>query len=121
MCQHATCLPTPEEARKLIAAGFADRLARYEWNTPAPRAIGPAPAGLEGKTLQTTNLGRCTFFKNDRCELHTLGLKPLEGRIAHHSRPWVAVRTEALRTWGGKRYQSVSAALDKAVSQTLPA
>ena len=27
----------------------------------------------------------CTFFKDGLCELHTLGLKPTEGRLSHHS------------------------------------
>lgn len=117
MCQLSTCLPTPDEARSLISAGFASRLARYEWNEPVPHVIGPAPAGMEGRTLQSTRLGPCTFLRDNRCELHPLGLKPYEGRIAHHTRSWVAVRTVVLRRWNGMRYKSVLAALDKAVSK----
>lgn len=115
MCELSTCLPTPEEARSLIAAGLGHRLARYEWREPVPHAIGPAPAGNEGATLPSTRFGPCTFFRDKRCELHALGLKPYEGRIAHHTRSWVAVRTTALRRWNGMRYKSVAAALDRAL------
>ncbi len=27
----------------------------------------------------------CTFWKNGLCELHSLGLKPSQGKLAHHS------------------------------------
>ena len=33
---------------------------------------------------EATDAG-CIFFKDGLCELHDLGLKPLEGRLSHHS------------------------------------
>ncbi len=105
MCAHSTCLPTPDEAKKLIDAGYGDRLARYEWQGcgwAVPNAVGPAPKGKAGKTLSTTQAGECTFRLEDgRCELHDKGLKPLEGRLARHDRPWQPIRIEVLRHWVG--------------------
>ena len=100
MCEFSTCLPTEAEAQQLIDAGYGDRLATYRW-PDSPRAVtGPAPKGKEGQTLATTMSGACTFRLPDgRCELHDLGLKPLEGRLALHNRPWQMVRTEVLRHW----------------------
>jgi len=114
MCRHSTCLPTPAEARILIRRGYGPRLARYEWTHTdvLPNAIGPAPKEHEGKTLNSTLSGRCTFLTDDdRCELHALGLKPLEGRLALHDRSWIAVRREVLQHWKGKRYESVACGL----------
>ncbi len=116
MCRHSACLPTPDEARTLIKAGYGPRLARYEWTTDIPNAIGPALKGFEGHILHLTKGGPCTFHLEDgRCELHALGLKPLEGRLAHHDRNWMAVRAQVLKTWLGKRYESVRKRLSVAL------
>lgn len=105
MCKHSTCLPTPDEARQLIAAGYRNRLTLYEWTNcgwAVPNAVGPAPKGKEGQTQHTTQAGECTFRLPDgRCDLHKRGLKPLEGRLARHDRAWIPIRTEVLRHWVG--------------------
>ena len=114
MCMESTCMPTPAEARALMRAGHALRLARYEpRGTDEHAFVAPAPRGLEGATLRTTNSGRCTFLSAGRCELHGSGLKPMEGRLALHDRPWPLVRKQVYVTWSGRRYASVRAMLDK--------
>lgn len=116
MCAHSTCLPTPDEARALIRAGHAGKLAVYRFNGPddAHAYIAPAIVGRESEVLPRTNLGPCVFFAGGLCELHDAGLKPLEGRLAHHTRDWKAVRIEVMKTWRGKRFASVCAQLERA-------
>lgn len=105
MCEHSTCLPTPDEARALIRAGHGGRLARYEF-LDGSKVIGPAPANHDGSILDMTDRG-CAFYRDGKCELHDAGLKPTEGRLAHHSRPWRPIRLSVLATWKGKRYESM--------------
>lgn len=116
MCEGSTCLPTPEGARALIRAGLGDRLASYAFHTDQglQRFIGPAPAGMEGgRELPDTRRGRCTFKTAEGCELHAGGLKPQEGQLAHHDRHWLPIRMEVCRTWRGRQFDSVMAALDR--------
>jgi hypothetical protein len=116
MCQHSTCLPTPEGARALIRAGHGARLATYLLATDAGlrRFVGPAPAGLEGAADVPNTRGRCTFATDAGCELHASGLKPLEGQLAHHSRPWLPIRMQVGGEWRGRQFESVSAMLRRA-------
>ena len=119
MCAHSVCVPTPDEARTLIRLGYADRLGAYKFNPfdDSASVVAPATVGYEGQLLSKTTLGPCTFYKEGLCELHPLGLKPFEGRIAHHDRPWLAVRAEVLKTWRGKSFQSVIHALNRGKRQ----
>ena len=111
MCERSCCLPTPDEARALIRAGHGARLSRYSF--PAGRVIGPSPAGMEGADLTDTNHGACTFYRGGLCELHDAGLKPLEGRLAGHGKPWLPIRQHVVSHWRGKRFESVSAMLGR--------
>lgn len=116
MCATSTCLPTPEGARELIRRGFGPRLASYRF-APDPQTlafVGPAPKGREGaRNLMHTMGGACTFFDGEHCELHALGLKPLEGQLALHDRPWQVVRLHICSTWKGKQFDSVLAMLER--------
>ena len=117
MCAASSCLPTPAEARALIRRGYGARLSTYAF-APDPesmRYVGPSPKGQEGaRDLWNTACAACTFHTDDgRCELHDLGLKPLEGRIAHHDRPFQQVRLHVMATWKGRQFESVRAALDR--------
>lgn len=121
LCAHSTCLPTPSEARDLIRAGYASRLATYKFTPSAdlPAFVGPAPKGKEGaRDLMHTREG-CTFFDGKHCELHVLGLKPLEGKLAHHTRPWEPIRFHVMQHWKGKQFYSVEAMLSKASNQPV--
>ena len=113
MCANSTCLPTPSEARDLIRAGYGQRLATYRfWPDPKRMAfVGPAPRGQEGARNLMHTRGGCTFFDGAHCELHSKGLKPLEGRLAHHTRPWEPIRLHMLTHWKGRQFQSVEAML----------
>lgn len=97
MCQGSVCLPTPAEAEDLCKR-FPERMSQYVFED-GRRYIAPGPAGLENRTLPRTNMARCTFCKPDgHCELHGDG-KPLEGRLAHHTRDWREVRIQVIEHW----------------------
>lgn len=59
------------------------------------------------------NEGCCVFLVNDRCALHKHGLKPTEGRIARHDRPWQAARGYVLSLWVGREVVIYTPALQK--------
>lgn len=110
MCAHSTCLPTPDEARELIRRGYGPRLAAYHFEI---EVVGPAPAGMEGRLdLRHTRYGACTFRTPDGlCELHELGLKPLEGREAHHDKPWLPVRLHVATFWTPDQFAALQDSL----------
>ena len=84
MCERP-CWPTPKEAEKLIEAGFGNRLMEDYWagNSGNVSILCPALVGSEGHAAPSWARGKCTFQdKNGLCELHDLGLKPIEGRLA---------------------------------------
>lgn len=85
MCQRP-CWPTPSEAKKIIDAGFGHRLMEDYWidgQVGHVNILCPALSGYENKTAPFWPSGKCTFQdKNGLCELHDLGLKPIEGRVA---------------------------------------
>lgn len=87
MCERRPCWPLPDEAQKLIEAGYGPRLMRDWWcRWPDDVVIlSPAIVGEEGKYAPVWPTGRCTFLTdNKKCELHDKGLKPFEGHVAHH-------------------------------------
>lgn len=118
MCANSTCMPTPSEARSLIRAGYAHRMATYRFLPDPERmaVVGPAPKGKEGaRNLLMTRTGlNCSFFDGRHCELHDIGLKPMEGRLAHHTRPWQPIRLHTLAHWKGRQFQSVETMLERA-------
>lgn len=86
-CEFRPCWGTPEEIKRLIESGFGGRL-MLDWfsdETPAGRDIlilTPAIMGAEGQPAPFSPLGKCTFLKNNLCEIHHL--KPIEGRASSH-------------------------------------
>lgn len=88
MC-HAPCSGTPAEMVNLMKAGYANRLMcdNIPDESGIPEIIKPALKGYEGKSAPYTISSRrgCTFFKEGKCELHDLGLKPIQGKLAHHN------------------------------------
>ena len=98
MCVVSVCLPTPDEARALHA-DCPDRMGRYVAH--GVKVWAPATVGKETEVLDGTEHGTCTFHTPDgRCELHDLGRKPLEGRLASHDRSRREVFGQVLATWG---------------------
>jgi len=86
MCRRP-CWGTPNEIRKIIDAGFGDRLMVDYWcNTMFDdiEILCGALKGYEGKAapfIPVSDSG-CSFFKNGLCELHDEKLKPCEGRLS---------------------------------------
>lgn len=82
----------PGEARKAIAGGFAHRLMLCWYSGYKNKRVyvlSPAVAGYEGKigpqavmSGKDWKRGTCTFYNNQRCEIHAGGFKPLECRLA---------------------------------------
>lgn len=79
MCKTSPCFPDPAGALKLIQAGFKDKLTVTIWKGDlfGKEFLWPVIAPVK------TGSG-CIFLKNDLCELHDKGLKPMEGRLAYH-------------------------------------
>lgn len=76
------CLATPHDIRRLIEAGYKDRLEVTVCNYgPIRLYIGQDIRMVQAKMSESG----CTFFHDGLCELHDLGLKPTEGRLSHHS------------------------------------
>lgn len=78
------CLATPEDIKKLIDAGYADRLAETDWYVGKLMGVIDKPIPMI-QPLFDDSKGSCTFFTDGLCELHDKGLKPTEGKLSHHS------------------------------------
>lgn len=76
-----------EEAKKAIDAGLANKL-MLDYYTPDARygnseniwVLCPAIVGYEGKEAASWPEGKCTFFKNKKCTIHSSGFKPQQCR-----------------------------------------
>lgn len=82
-CRRVPCVGTPDDIVRLINAGFIHKLAATLWmaglssGIPVTQIISP---------LYNKQKRSCEFFTTDGlCELHTLGLKPTEGKLASHN------------------------------------
>lgn len=95
MCETRPCLPTPEEATRL------DPAKTMRVNFGPITVTSPAMVGKEGQEVDGYALGRCVHLHDGLCELHRLGLKPTEGRLAHHSVDWRLPREYVLSLWSG--------------------
>jgi hypothetical protein len=86
MCVRRPCWPSPDEVVKLIEAGYGDRLMLDYWCAdPDINIIAPACIGSERSRAPSFRFTRCTFIGAlGLCELHDIGLKPIEGRLTHH-------------------------------------
>ena len=81
MCKTASCLGTPSDMLALIKAGFIDRLVKVDWAGLVHVGIPIVEDVI--MPLFDQEKGSCTFFTAEgKCELHDLGLKPLEGKLA---------------------------------------
>lgn len=83
MCKHQPCLGTPKDILRIIKAGHASKLALSTWMTGLVTGTCDIPVDMI-QPLQTEN--GCAFLdSNGLCTLHESGLKPTEGKLAHHS------------------------------------
>jgi Fe-S-cluster containining protein len=123
MCTRA-CWPTPEEAQRLIDAGYSDRLMVDYWVVPTQYddegdpiygtgdiyILCPAENGSEGRMAPSwPGVNWCTFSDpNTRlCMLHDTGLKPFEGRMAHHSKPTPNLHEKVAMMWNNPDAQAL--------------
>lgn len=87
MCM-APCCGTPEDMMTLMDKGYGSRLMLDDWPdyNGNPNLIKPAMKGSEGckAPWETRTAEGCTFWKDGKCELHSIGLKPTQGKLALH-------------------------------------
>lgn len=82
-CENTPCLGTPMDIKKLINNGYAGRL--EVTHNYSGMFLGMIDHPVSVVSPRTPG-GKCAIFTKERlCELHDLGLKPLEGRLSHHS------------------------------------
>ena len=116
-CHQTPGWPTPDEARKLIDAGHADRLMLDWWeDEPNVHLLCPASDGYEGDWAPEMpdmgmggfflavnwTKGRCVFLDGkDRCEVHEVA-KPHECVITDHDTTQQVIadaRDEIVAAW----------------------
>ncbi len=113
MCQRRPCWPTPDDARHLIEAGYADRLMVDWWfDRDIDKTIyllTPAIMGRENGEAPAHPEGQCTFLDEaGLCRLHDLGLKPTEGQIALcGNRTPAGLHEQIARTWDDAQAQTL--------------
>lgn len=77
------CLGTPQDILKLIEAGYKDCLMPSEWAVGL--VLGKLDYSISMVQAIQDDEGWCVFYENGLCKLHTLNLKPTEGKLSHHS------------------------------------
>lgn len=82
MCSKAPCLGTPEDILKLIEHGYIARLKVTHWAAGIPYGMNRIIRMVQPEQKPD---GKCTFLSEEGlCQLHELGLKPTEGKLASH-------------------------------------
>lgn len=79
-CQ-TPCLGTPKDIQRLLGAGYAPQLTRTYW------CVGMLFGAVSQPILMVQIIRGpqgCVLYRDGLCELHEQGLKPTEGRLAHH-------------------------------------
>lgn len=83
MCERTPCLGTPEEMLAIKNAGFGDKLVIMRYYDTY--MLSPDSFETRDRYNHRSISGRCRFLTPQRlCQLHDLGLKPIEGRAAIH-------------------------------------
>lgn len=102
MCWQSPCFPTPKEVTALVDAGFKEKLSPGAYiDIDRVRRLKDINAGIRHVVSPRFKEGTGCVFQNEDglCELHDLGLKPLEGRLAHHSLSDDGLRSAVCDTW----------------------
>lgn len=103
-CSCSTCIGycrrpgwwTVEEASRALEAGYAGRMMLEMSPDRSFGVLSPAFRGCEAQFAASQFADRgCTFFVDQRCELHGTGLMPLECRYCHHDRVGLGPRCHA--------------------------
>jgi hypothetical protein len=78
---------TVSEAAMAVDAGYGGRMMLEMPEDKSFGVLSPAFRGNEvAFALELYSSQGCTFLTDERCELHDTPFKPLECRVAHHSR-----------------------------------
>ncbi|WP_294203126.1 hypothetical protein [uncultured Chryseobacterium sp.] len=97
MCKKTPCMGTPEEILRIAKAGFGDKLFPTTWLVGFYQGILDKPVDMVAPKM--TNKGCAFQDEQGLCILHSLGLKPLEGRMTdNHGITIINTIEEALRT-----------------------
>lgn len=114
MCSRRPCWPTPDEAKKIIDAGYGDKLMLDWWDADENVGhdiylVSPACVGSEGDNAPYWPETPCTFFKDGLCELHDLGLKPIEGRLATCNKTNIVpdLHWKVAQTWDNEKAEAL--------------
>lgn len=100
---------TVEEAAKAIEEGLSTRMMLEISPEQNFGVLSPAFKGAESNyALEIFSTNKCTFLKDDLCELFDTGMQPLECRYCHHFRKGSGIKChEAIEndwnTEAGKR------------------
>jgi hypothetical protein len=99
MCLNVPCIPTPAGAAELIKAGYKQGL--------APTCIIDRLSGLVNYVIAPIMTSRgCVFLDHkNHCILHDKGLKPLEGKLAHHGQLNNGLQMYVARKWDNEPAQ----------------
>lgn len=106
-CTSTPCLGTPEDMKKIIDAGYGDRVAPTIWAVGMLINVISTPIDMIAP-LWDDKKQSCTFYTNGLCELHDQGLKPTEGKLSHHTAEKISKAQKSL-TWNvAKEWLSIS-------------
>ena len=136
MCKRA-CWPTPQEAARLLDAGYANKLMLDAWiggfdnDHKDCYLVCPATPGFGGRWAPGLGddfdwfgaglRGGCVMHGSDGlCELHDKGLKPFEGRVAHHSKDVPRLHEAVARTWYSNEGRAVVQRFCELAGVSLP-
>ena len=87
---------TVEEAERAIEAGYANRMMLEVAPELTFGVLSPAFKGCEGfYAVDQFARNKCTYLKENRCELFGTGHQPLECRFCHHDRRGVGPKCHA--------------------------
>ena len=93
-CKNSPCFPSPSEAMQLgMTYGNKMAYTKYIDQETGRHTILLAPL------LEKDG---CVFLRNNLCQLHDLGLKPVEGRITNHDQTYeqaMATRRHVCDMW----------------------
>ena len=115
MCKSHPCATSFEEAETLIALGLQDKLMLDWWEkddfTVDFYFLSCANISREKKIATQERFGQCVFLIEDnRCELHKIGVKPIEGQSACCEKPESSVielHEDVSRTWNNPEAQKL--------------
>jgi hypothetical protein len=100
MCKTMPCMGTPGDILRIIDHGFKDDLVLSFWAVKLEPGQDPIPM-VQAKRLENK---RCVFLTDDnKCKLHALGIKPIEGKLAAHNVSGIRLSYVTARTWLFKR------------------